>query len=353
MTGRPTTIAVDVMGGDNGPSVLVAGVAAASLDRSHNGVSVLVGDEQVIRAELGKHKHDAARIAVRHASQTMEMSDKPSDVYRRKPDSSVAVAAKLVRDGEADGFISVGNTGAAMASAVFALRTIPGIDRPAIATPMPSPTGPVVLLDAGATVDCTARQVLQFAVMGAVYARVVLGKDHPTVGLLSNGEESSKGNELTKEAHVLLREHVSGFHGNVEGGDVFRGTVDVVACDGFVGNIVLKAGEGMAKMILDQLKVELTRNSMTSLLAVPLKGAFRRLRAGLDYREFGGAPLLGVNGVCIIGHGRSDARAMANAVRVANASVGHDLVQGIREAAAALPGVQRPNGDSVARAGAS
>ena len=331
MTARPLRIAVDAMGGDLGPGEVVDGVVQAAT--ANPGASlVLVGDQDVIRRELDRHKPPPSSVSIHHASQTIEMTDKPREAYRKKPDASVVVSARLVRDGEADAFISIGNTGAAMASAVFMLRPISGIDRPAIATPLPSLKGTVVLLDAGANVDCSPRQILEFAQMGEVYSRTVIGKSHPRVGLLSNGTEESKGNELTRLAHPLLREKVPGYVGYVEGTDVFRGHLDVVVCDGFDGNIVLKVGEGVAEMVMDMIKQELTRHQWMKIMLLPLKGAIRNLRNRIDYREFGGAPLLGVNGVCIVGHGRSDARAIANAIRVAETAVKNELVPAIRRA---------------------
>ncbi len=292
----------------------------------------MVGDQETVQRELARHTVRANAIEVVHASQSIEMTDKPREVYRRKPDASVVVAARLVKEKRADAFISIGNTGAAMAAALFLLRPIEGIDRPALATPLPSLAGTVVLLDAGANVDCTPRQLFEFALMGQVYARQVLSKQHPTVGLLSNGEEEGKGNELTKQAHKLLKENLPGFVGNVEGMDVFRGRVDVVVCDGFDGNIAIKVGEGVAEMVLQLVKEELTRYKWMKVFLLPLRRGLRDLRNRIDYREFGGAPLLGVNGVCVIGHGRSDARAVANAIRVARTLAEGDLVGEIERA---------------------
>jgi glycerol-3-phosphate acyltransferase PlsX len=334
MATRPLTIAVDAMGGDLGPEEVVRGVLDASRQSSGALSFTIVGDEQIIQSELGRHGAVPASVTVRHASQTIEMTDKPREVYRRKPDASVVVSARLVKEGAADAFISIGNTGAAMAASVFLLRPIPGIDRPAIATPLPSLSGnKVVLLDAGANVDCLPHQLFQFALMGQCYARGVLGVASPTVGLLSNGEEESKGNELTREAHQLLKSGIGGFFGNVEGRQVFEGVVNVVVCDGFAGNIVLKTGEGVAEMVMGLLRQELTRHRWMKLFLLPLRKGIRELRDRIDYREFGGAPLLGVNGVCIIGHGRSDARAIVNAVRVAERSVRSGLVDAIAKAA--------------------
>jgi glycerol-3-phosphate acyltransferase PlsX len=339
MTARPLTIAVDAMGGDLGPAEVVRGVVQAAQLREGSPLFILVGDEQIIGEALAKNKPLPPGICIRHASQTISMHDKPREAFRRKPDASVVVSARLVRDGEADAFISIGNTGAAMAASIFLMRPIKGIDRPAIATPLPSHSGKtVVLVDAGANVDCSPEQLLEFAIMGRCYARQVLGAPSPTVGLLSIGEEESKGNSLTHEAHKLLKAHVEGFAGNVEGRGVFEGIVDVVVCDGFDGNIVLKTGEGVAEMVMKLLKEELTRHKWMQLFVLPLRSGLRRMRDRIDYREFGGAPLLGVNGVCIIGHGRSDARAIINAVRVAEKSVNSKLVQEIEREMAAQAG---------------
>jgi len=332
MTTRPLRIAIDTMGGDLGPSEVVRGAVQAAQARDGSTSFLLVGDESLIQSELARHKPLPAGLCVRHASQIIEMTDKPREVYRKKPDASVVVAARLVKEGEADAFISIGHTGAAMAAAVFMLRPIPGVDRPAIATPLPSLRDTVVLLDAGANVDCAPNQLLEFAVMGQAYARHVLGKSTPTVALLSNGEEESKGNELTRAAYKLLKERLPEFRGYIEGMNVFRGESDVVVCDGFAGNILLKVGEGVAEMVLSMVREELTRYKWMKLFLWPLRKGVRDLRNRIDYREFGGAPLLGVNGVSIVGHGRSDARAIVNAVRVAETAVQNNLVAEIERA---------------------
>jgi glycerol-3-phosphate acyltransferase PlsX len=332
----PMRIAVDAMGGDLGPEEVVRGAVEAARQRIGAIAFLIVGDEKTLKAELARTRAVPPNVCVVHASQVMGMEDKPREVLRKKSDSSVAVSARLVKEGDADAFISIGNTGAAMAASLFMLRTIPGIDRPAIATPLPSLAGKVALLDAGANVDCAPHQLLEFAVMGSCYSSQVLGVTQPTVGLLSNGEEPTKGNDLTKQTHQILREKLPQFKGNVEGRDVFRGVVNVVVCDGFSGNIVLKTGEGVAEMVLDLLKQELNRNQWMKPLLIPFRKGFRRMRDRIDYREFGGAPLLGVNGVCIIGHGRSDSRAIVNAVKVAEASVKNNLVKEIERTIAAI-----------------
>ncbi len=333
MTAAPPRIAIDAMGGDNGPAEVVRGAAHAARSLEGGVLLTLVGDADQLKQCLGLVGPVPASVQIRHASQIVTMHDRPSEAIRGKPDASVSVAARLVKEGEADGFISIGNTGAAMAAALFHLRPVPGISRPAIAAVLPTATKPVVMLDMGATVDGTPQQLLEFAIMGLAYCRRVLHRPTPRVALLSNGEESGKGNELTKRAHALLKAYVPEFTGNIEAGDAFRGRADVVVCDGFDGNVLLKGAEGVVEMVMLALREELTRHPWMRLALLPLRPAMSRLRARLDYREFGGAPLLGVNGVCIIGHGKSDWIAVSNAVRVAAESIGRDLVPELTRAA--------------------
>jgi glycerol-3-phosphate acyltransferase PlsX len=263
------------------------------------------------------------------------MTDRPTHAIKRKPDASVVVAARMVKEQQADALVTIGNTGAAMAISLLTLGRIEGIDRPAIATLLPTRAGrPAVLLDAGATVDCDPNNLYEFALMGSVYAEHVVGIPKPRVGLLANGEEGSKGNDLVKRTHALFQqlgeERPFHFIGNVEGRHLFRGEVDVAVCDGFVGNVVLKTAEGVAEMITSMLREELTRNLWTASLARVLKPALSRLRGRIDYAEHGGAPLLGINGVCIIGHGRSNALAVTNACRAAERALRFDVVETIR-----------------------
>jgi glycerol-3-phosphate acyltransferase PlsX len=332
----PPRIAIDAMGGDEGPAEVVRGVIRAAQLLGDRAVLTLVGDRQQLQDCLKMAGPAPANVGICHASQTVTMHDRPTEAIRGKPDASVSVAARLVKDGEADGFISIGNTGAAMAAAAFHLRTVAGIARPAIAAVLPTIDQPVVMLDMGANVDGTPQHLLEFAVMGLVYCRRVLHRANPRVALLSNGEEASKGNDLTKRTHALLKQYVPEFQGNIEAGDVFRGRTDVVVCDGFDGNVLLKGAEGVAEMVMKLLREELTRHPWMRVALLPLRPAMNRLRARLDYREFGGAPLLGVNGVCIVGHGKSDAIAVASAVRVATESVGRNLVPELTRAAEEL-----------------
>ena len=308
-------IAVDAMGGDAGPAVTVEGAVAAARELGLE--VVLVGDRTILERELARHRVDGLPLVVRHASQVVEMGEPPSQALRRKRDSSLRVAAELVRGGEAAAFVSAGNTGAAMAIAMFTLGVLPGVDRPAIAVVLPNLTGRTVLLDVGANVDPKPWHLVQYAFMGHVYARDILGVRTPRVGLLSVGEEEGKGNELVREVFKALEGAPINFVGNVEGRDIFNGQTDVVVTDGFTGNVALKVSESLADMLLHLIREELTRTVPARLGALLARPAFRRFWQRVDYNELGGAPLLGINGACIICHGASPARAVRNAIRIA------------------------------------
>ncbi len=309
-------IAVDAMGGDNAPHAVVAGAVHAAREL---GVGIiLVGIEQSIKAELKKHIHTKSLpIEIRNATQVVDMLDSPATVFRRKKDSSIRVANDLVKNGEAVAVISAGHSGAAMATSLFVLGPIEGVERPAIATIMPTVKGRSIVLDVGANVDCKPVHLLQFAVMGAVFAKYVLKNLNPRVGLLSIGEEETKGNELTKEAFKLLTETSLNFIGNVEGRDVISGKADVIVCDGFIGNVVLKAAEAVAEAVGIMIRENIGENLIRKLGYLLMKPAFYALKRRVDYAEYGGAPLLGVDGISIISHGRSSARAIRNAIGVA------------------------------------
>jgi len=286
--------------------------------REFNVRILLVGQPQVVRAELAKHAEPNLPIEIIPASEVITMNDHPAQAFRRKKDSSVHVAARLVREAKADGLVSAGNTGAVMTVARFLLGTLESVDRVALAAPFPNARGGVsVLLDVGANVDSRPEHLLQFAVMGEVYYRATFGSRRPRVGLLSVGEEEIKGNVLTREVYTLLKKSPVHFVGNVEGGDLFSGSVDVIVCDGFVGNIALKICEGLAVSIFDSLKKSMKGSLLSQVGARLSQGAFKGLKKKIDYTEYGGAPLLGVRGVCVIGHGRSNANAVKNAIRVA------------------------------------
>jgi glycerol-3-phosphate acyltransferase PlsX len=307
-------IAVDAMGGDHGPAVVVEGAVAAVRDLGTS--VVLVGDQATIEGELHRLGNPSG-VEVRHASQVVGMGESPSQALRRKRDSSLRIAAELVRDGEASAFVSAGNTGAAMAVAMFVVGVLRGVDRPAIAAVLPNLQRFTVLLDVGANVDPKPWHLFQFAVMGHVYARDILGIERPRVGLLSVGEEEGKGNELTREAYEQLKDSSLNFLGNVEGRDIYNGHCDVVVTDGFTGNVALKISESLAEMVGAMIKEELMRDVRSKVAAALAKPAFDRFKKRVDYAEMGGAPLLGIDGGAIICHGASPVKAIKNAVRVA------------------------------------
>jgi len=303
------------MGGDHGPAVVVEGAATAV--REFGASVILVGDRDAIEREVARLDAGRLDIEIRHASQVVGMAETPSVALRRKRDSSLRIAAELVRDGHASAFISAGNTGAAMAIAMFVIGVLRGIDRPAIAAVLPSLKRYTVLLDVGANVAPKPWHLFQYALMGHVYARGILGVERPRVGLLSVGEEEGKGNDLTKEAYDQLKESSLNFVGNVEGRDIYNGSCDVVVTDGFTGNVALKISESLAEMLGAMIKEELTRDVRSKLGAALAMPAFGRFRKRVDYTEMGGAPLLGIDGAAIICHGASPVKAIKNAVRVA------------------------------------
>lgn len=306
-------IAVDAMGGDHGPAPNIEGALQAA---DELGIEVvLVGDEPQIKEQLRRLGSADQRVTVRHAPQTVDMHEPPSQVARKKRDSSIWIATELVKSGDASAVVSAGNTGASMVAAFFILGVIKGVERPAIAVTLPTLTGTAVMLDAGATVDCTAEHLHQFGLMGNEYGKHFFGKPNPRIGLLSIGEEDSKGNEVTKEAFKLLKASPINFIGNVEGRDVYSGGADVIVCDGFIGNVALKISEGIADTIKKLLMKEIAGSFLGRLSYLFLAGPLLRLRRRMDYAEFGGAPLLGVNGITIICHGRSSPKAIKNAIR--------------------------------------
>jgi glycerol-3-phosphate acyltransferase PlsX len=330
------TIAVDAMGGDHAPRPEVEGAVAAAREF---GVRILmVGLPPELKRELAKHPHRGLPIEIVPASEVITMHDSPSQAFRKKKDSSAHVAAKLVRDGLADGLISAGNTGAVMAVARFGLGTLPSVDRPALAAPFPTARGGTsVLVDVGANVDSKPAHLVQFAVMGEIYYRAIFGTRRPKVALLSIGEEEMKGNELTREAHSRLKQSTLNFVGNVEGREIFGGAVDVIVCDGFIGNIALKISEGVAQHIVALLKDALQSTLSSQVGYVLSKKAYKSFRKKIDYSEYGGAPLLGVRGVTVIGHGSSNAHAIKNAIRVATELVRGGVNERIEQELSMLP----------------
>lgn len=317
-------IAIDAMGGDNAPEEIVKGAILAC--RELGAEIILVGNEARIGAILKNQSISGLRLEVYNATEVIEMDEHPAIAVKNKKDSSLVVANRLVKEGSASAVISAGNTGAAMSGSLLTLGRIKGINRPAIASPMPTNTGVSVLIDAGANADCDPHNLLQFALMGSIYAEQVFGIPKPRVGLLSIGEEETKGNKLTVEAHQLLKQSPINFIGNIEGRDVHRGECDVIVCDGFVGNVVLKISEGLAGALFGQIKTALRRNLITTTGALLVKSAFQSLKGRMDYTEYGGAPLLGLNGISMISHGRSNAKAIKNAVKTTIKAVNEDIV---------------------------
>src|SRR6266513_411057 len=318
-------IALDAMGGDFGPPNLVAGAVMALREYPYVNKLFLVGDSAQIEAELKKHGCNDSRIEITHATQVVDMSDRAWSAVRRKKDSSVSRAFDLVKRGQADAVVSAGHTGAAVAAGTIKLRTLPGIDRPGIAAVLPTETNVFVLIDAGANIDARPEHLVQYAFMGTVYSRHVLGYKSPKVGLISLGEEDVKGNEMTKEVFKMLKKSSLNFVGNIEGRHLFEDPVEVVVCDGFVGNVILKTCESIAVAMFKWLKAELQRNPKRAMGAALAKDAFRTIHRKTNYEEYGGSPLLGVNGICIIAHGASTPLAIKNALRVAVESIEHQV----------------------------
>ncbi|MBL8170553.1 MAG: phosphate acyltransferase PlsX [Acidobacteria bacterium] len=316
-----TTIAVDAMGGDNAPAVEVEGALQAARDLRAR--ILLVGREERIREELARQgvpnpRKQRLHIEIVNATEVITMEDPVAQAVRRKRDSSIRVAARLVREGKAHGLVSAGNTGAVMATAKLVMGTLPSVDRPALAGIFPTLKGNgTVLLDVGANAECKPEHLRQFAIMGGVYSRSILGVRSPRIGLMSIGEEDIKGNDLTKETQNLLKETPVNFIGNVEGRDIFTGDVDVIICDGFTGNVILKTSEGLVAAIMGLLRTELGQTILTQTGAILSRQAFRSVKKRLDYSEFGGAPLLGCKQICVICHGSSTPKAIRNAIRVA------------------------------------
>ncbi len=334
-------IAVDIMGGDHAPAETVKGcLEAAARMRELRGITqiIMVGREPEIRAELERNRATLTpQLGIVHASETIDMAEAPAAAVRRKRDNSISRCMDLIKSGEAQAMVSAGNSGALSAAALFRLGRIKGVERPAIACVLPSrTTRPMVLIDAGANMDCEAEWLVQFAIMGSAYSKAVLRAGNPRVGLLSIGTEDGKGNEMTKRAFQLLnRCQAINFRGNVEGHDLFKGETDVVVCDGFVGNVVLKTTESVAHAIGFWMKEEFVRHPIRMLGAMLLKGALKAMKRRMDPEVYGGAVLLGVPGACIVTHGASSHRAIFNAIRVGAAAIANDMSEVIAEQIAA------------------
>jgi glycerol-3-phosphate acyltransferase PlsX len=322
-------IAVDAMGGDFAPQTIVEGAVWAS--KRHGVKVVLVGDEDKVSKELSKYPTSKLPIYIQHAPHVVAMHDSPSVVVRRMKDTSIKIALDLAKEGQVSGVVSAGNSGAAMALAMYIFKKLEGVDRPAIATIHPTLKGSTVLIDSGGNVDCKPVHLVQFAIMGDAYAKYILGKEEPRIGVLSNGEEEGKGNEVTREVHEVLSETDLNYIGYVEGRDLNSGVVDVIVCDGFVGNVVLKISEGLWETISAILKWEAKDNIRAKVAYFLMRRAMRRLEKRMDYSETGGAPLLGINGNCVISHGHSNAKAIMNAILLASSLAKNKLNEHLTE----------------------
>jgi phosphate acyltransferase len=324
------TLAVDAMGGDHGPSVTIpASIDALSkYDQLH---IILVGDKELIQIELQKNKYTNTRLSIQHASEVVEMDESPQSALKNKKDSSMRVAINLIKEEKAQACVSAGNTGALMATARYVLKMLPGIDRPAIASSLPSQKGTTYMLDLGANTDCTAENLLQFAVMGAMLVSSVTGNPKPSVGLLNIGSEDMKGNEVVRQAGELLRRSHLNFYGNVEGNDIFKGTTDVVVCDGFVGNVALKTAEGIAQLMGRFLTQEFKRNWITKSMAFVSLLVLNRFKKRLDPRRYNGASFLGLKGIVVKSHGGADSYSFFYAIRTAIEESKNNVLENIQK----------------------
>jgi len=331
-------VALDAMGGDKAPGEVVLGAVQAA--REYSMGVYLVGREDVIRAELAKHDTGGLDLPIVHTDEVIEMDEHPASAVRRKKNASMTLALQLVRDGSALGAVSAGNSGAMMAASLFTLKRIEGVDRPALGTVFPTKDGVCFVLDVGANTDCKPEYLEQFALMGSIYMERIFSVSSPRVGLLANGEEETKGNELVQQSHLLLKAHAKtlgiNFIGNVEGRDIPADGADVVVCDGFVGNVVLKLSEGMAETLLGMLRRQMTSSLINKLAAAILQPGLRKEFRRMDYAEYGGVPLLGINGSAIVAHGRSNAKAIKNALRVARQTSETNVINAIATRLAAL-----------------
>jgi glycerol-3-phosphate acyltransferase PlsX len=336
------TVAVDAMGGDHGPAVTIP-AALAFLEGTPGARVILVGLDAQVAAGLAKSRSRARdRVTIQGCTEVVAMDEPPADALRKKKDSSMRVAINLVKDGAAQACVSAGNTGALMAIARFVLKTLPGIDRPAIAAQLPTRKGVTTALDLGANVNCTPAQLLQFAVMGSALATAVEGIERPTVGLLNIGEEEIKGNDVVKLTAELLRASTLNFHGNIEGDDIYKGTTDVVVCDGFVGNVALKVSEGLVVMLYEFLRTEFTRNPVRKLAALTAYPALTAFKKRVDPRRYNGATLVGLKGVVVKSHGGADVMGFCRALDKAHAEVVHGVLDKIAREMAAMPAPSAP-----------
>jgi len=331
-------VALDAMGGDNAPGEIVLGAVQAA--REYGMGVYLVGREEAIRAELAKHDTSGLDLPIIHTDEVIEMDEHPANAVRRKKNASMTLALQLVRDGKALGAVSAGNSGAMMAAALFTLKRIEGVDRPALGGVFPTKDAACLVIDMGANADCKPEFLLQFALMGSIYMVRIFGVSSPREGLLANGEEETKGNQLVQDTHQLLKANAAtlglNFTGNVEGRDIPAGSADVIVCDGFVGNVVLKLSEGLAETLIGLLRTQMTSTLPSKLAGAVLRPGLRKVFQRLDYAEYGGVPLLGVNGSAIISHGRSKAKAIKNALRVARQTAETNVAGAIADGLAKL-----------------
>jgi len=341
-------VAVDAMGGDHAPEATVEGAVLAAKELALDEV-VIVGDQREVERELSKYPRYGSKLTVAHASDVVEMHASPSKVLRNKKDSSISVALELVKDGRADAVITAGNSGAAMAMSMLKLKRLDGVERPALASIHPTLTGVSILIDAGANVDCRPAHLVQFAIMGEIYARFISGKDRPRVGLLSNGTEDSKGNELAKQTHAILSKGHLNYVGYVEGRDLYNGSVDVIVSDGFVGNVALKSTEGISESFGTMLRREIEGSIWARIGYLFLRRALENFKRKVDYSEYGGVPLLGINGVCFICHGHSSAKAIKNAIRAASEYVLRDINRLLVDALQESQELKRVSGRSASK----
>ena len=331
-------VALDAMGGDNAPGEIVLGAVQAA--REYGMGVYLVGREEAIRAELAKHDTSGLDLPIIHTDEVIEMDEHPANAVRRKKNASMTLALQLVRDAKALGAVSAGNSGAMMAAALFTLKRIEGVDRPALGGVFPTRDNVCLVIDMGANTDCKPEYLLQFALMGSIYMERIFGVSSPRVGLLANGEEETKGSQLVQDSHQLLKANAAtlglNFTGNVEGRDIPAGSADVIVCDGFVGNVVLKLSEGLAETLIGLLRTQMTSTFPGKLAGAVLRPGLRKVFQRLDYAEYGGVPLLGVNGSAIISHGRSKAKAIKNALRVARQTAETNVAGAIADGLAKL-----------------
>jgi len=327
-------VAVDAMGGDNAPEAIVEGAVLAAKELDLDEV-ILVGDQALVERELDKLRWSGSNLTIVHTPQAVQMHESPARALRARRDTSISVAVDLMKDQRCEAVVTAGNSGAAMAISMWKLKKLEGVERPALASIHPSLNGVSILIDAGGNVDCKPIHLVQFAIMGEIYAGSVLGKDRPLVGVLSNGREDSKGNELTKKVHAILKKSGLNYIGYVEGSDIYSGTADVIVCDGFTGNVALKSSEGIADSFIVMLKTEILKSLWARIGYFFMRKAQENIKRRVDYSEYGGVPLLGINGTCFICHGHSSPKAITSAIRAASEYVRNDinrlLIDALRE----------------------